>query len=776
MSTTPGLNVIALISGGKDSLYSILHCIRNGHRVVALANLHPPDSQQQGQQQQEDDMDSFMYQTIGHNIIPLYESALGIPLYRAPITGDAVDTARIYGNDSSSISTTRNEADETESLVPLLTRIKQDIPHANAVSAGAILSTYQRTRIENVAGRLGLVPLAWLWMYTELPRPVGSTPGSSGLLDDMAAVGCEARIIKAASGGLDEGSLWENVSSSDDGGAVRRRLEKAMRRFAVEDLEQAVLGEGGEYETLALDGPGFLWKKRIVVEDSDRGVRSTGGGVCYSTITKAKCVSKDTGQEDIKPEDIRRPARLDESFQRALEVLKGAGGGGAVQESVTLQSTCQPLPAIDSHTASDTNSWTIFNVTAPEAGSDAGAQMHGISAKLQDILSRGAASSNPTTDDIVFTTILLRSMKDFAPMNDIYVSLFSKPNPSARVTVACGECLPEGVQIMASFAIDLGARRLRRGLHVQSRSYWAPANIGPYSQAITVPCQPETPVESSGGLVFIAGQIPLDPPSMEIPRAGNGEEAWYEDFSLYATLSLQHLWRIGRATQVDWWLGGIAFLARDDAQHRIRTKAQLAHKLWQTMNKQEEEEEEEDADLDVWDIKHGLREDPRSTRRVQPLPNFERVDYNHNNYNNSDAQISTPMFGVEVEALPRESDIEWQALGTTCSGVTLATVDTADADTRIWRTRLNSSSTVFYTIGFGKSSSSSTTQKTLDERIDTVISELQCDVSTSHVTVYLAGGVGISRCRAQVVPCRSVWGEGGQEMAAVMTIRRLHPT
>ncbi|KAH2141994.1 hypothetical protein KXV68_007084, partial [Aspergillus fumigatus] len=43
---TPGLNVIALISGGKDSLYSILHCIRNGHKVVALANLYPSTSRQ----------------------------------------------------------------------------------------------------------------------------------------------------------------------------------------------------------------------------------------------------------------------------------------------------------------------------------------------------------------------------------------------------------------------------------------------------------------------------------------------------------------------------------------------------------------------------------------------------------------------------------------------------------------------------------------------------------------------------------------------------------
>ncbi|KAF4205759.1 hypothetical protein CNMCM5878_006552 [Aspergillus fumigatiaffinis] len=246
---TPGLNVIALISGGKDSLYSILHCIRNGHKVVALANLYPSTSKgagstaakdnhehehpkQEDEDEEKEDIDSFMYQTIGHSVIPLYEAALGIPLYRAPITGDAVDTSRIYRHnaadqmaDEPESSTEENKQhlqDETESLVPLLRRIQAAHPEANAVSAGAILSTYQRTRIENVASRLGLVPLAWLWQYPALPAPaersalsaVSSVVGDAGLLEDMAACGCEARIIKVASGGLDEGFLWGDVSSA----------------------------------------------------------------------------------------------------------------------------------------------------------------------------------------------------------------------------------------------------------------------------------------------------------------------------------------------------------------------------------------------------------------------------------------------------------------------------------------------------------------------------------------------------------------------------------
>ncbi|RMJ20677.1 hypothetical protein PHISP_08453, partial [Aspergillus sp. HF37] len=254
--TQANLNIIALISGGKDSLYTLLHCLRNGHRIVALANLYPAGKESEGQQEQirsrdrgrrndddddetdeEDDIDSFMYQTIGHSVIPQYEAALGVPLYRGRIVGGAVDAGRVYGGPpplphSSTPSRPCGDGaaddgeDETESLLPLLQRIKRAHPEANAVSAGAILSTYQRTRIEHVAARLDLVPLAWLWMYPTLPEPVErrgvGSAGDAGLLEDMAAAGCEARIIKVASGGLDEGFLWGDVSGRETG--LRRRL------------------------------------------------------------------------------------------------------------------------------------------------------------------------------------------------------------------------------------------------------------------------------------------------------------------------------------------------------------------------------------------------------------------------------------------------------------------------------------------------------------------------------------------------------------------------
>ena len=127
------LNVIALISGGKDSFFSILHCIHNNHRIVALAHLFPKDSSQ---------ANSYMYQTAGHNIIPHYRQALGLPLYRQPISGSAVNTDLDYEPGISSEGCPSGE-DETESLVFLLETVKADIPEANAVCSGAI-GTYHR--------------------------------------------------------------------------------------------------------------------------------------------------------------------------------------------------------------------------------------------------------------------------------------------------------------------------------------------------------------------------------------------------------------------------------------------------------------------------------------------------------------------------------------------------------------------------------------------------------------------------------------------------------
>ena len=81
-------------------------------------------------------------------------------------------------------------------------------------------------------------------------------------------------------------------------------------------------------------------------------------------------------------------------------------------------------------------------------------------------------------------------MSLFAPANAVYLSYFGTSPPS-RATVAVP--LPAGQRVKTE-VVGFDDRPLkgdakvggRQALHVQSLSYWAPANIGPYSQAIIV--------------------------------------------------------------------------------------------------------------------------------------------------------------------------------------------------------------------------------------------------------------------------------------------------
>lgn len=81
-------------------------------------------------------------------------------------------------------------------------------------------------------------------------------------------------------------------------------------------------------------------------------------------------------------------------------------------------------------------------------------------------------------------SIFLSSIDIFLAVNSVYSTFFGV-SPPARACVSVD--LPEGTRVkldcLAFFEHEFGARQ---ALHVQGLSYWAPANIGPYSQAITV--------------------------------------------------------------------------------------------------------------------------------------------------------------------------------------------------------------------------------------------------------------------------------------------------
>lgn len=136
------MRVVGLVSGGKDSVYSLLECVRLGHTLVAIANLYPAPRPPDGAP--ADELDSFMFQTVGAEVVTGLADCLGVPLFRIATRGKAAQRAVAYVTPSDAAN------DEVEDLYRLLACVQARVPGVEAVSSGAILSNYQRVRVENV--------------------------------------------------------------------------------------------------------------------------------------------------------------------------------------------------------------------------------------------------------------------------------------------------------------------------------------------------------------------------------------------------------------------------------------------------------------------------------------------------------------------------------------------------------------------------------------------------------------------------------------------------
>jgi diphthine-ammonia ligase len=242
------MKYLALLSGGKDSCYNVLKAEQEGHTLVCLANLCPPEGA-------GEEMNSFMYQSAAHGIIPQMAECFGVPLIRRAITGKAVCQNLDYEVDT-------EEVDEVEDLYLLLAEIVEKYPEIKGVSCGAILSTYQRLRVENVCNRLGLTPLTYLWQMDR-----------SQLLDELCDHQFEVILVKVAGAGLDPYKHLGKTLSS-----LKPQLYNLHHKLGLD-----LCGEGGEYESLVLDCPLFRKSgKRLKIlcgqlrHHAKRGSTSTG--------------------------------------------------------------------------------------------------------------------------------------------------------------------------------------------------------------------------------------------------------------------------------------------------------------------------------------------------------------------------------------------------------------------------------------------------------------------------------------------------------------------
>lgn len=518
-----------MVSGGKDSCYNMMQCVGAGHTLVALANLQP---------QHKDELDSYMYQTVGHQGIDLYAEAMGLPLYREVISGTAVNQGKIYRP---------TDDDEVEDMYRLLARIKGEMD-IEAVAVGAILSDYQRIRVENVCRRLGLVSLAYLWRRNQ-----------KELLQEMITSNVEAIIIKVACLGLDP-NIHLGMSIRD----IQPHLLLMQEKYGLN-----VCGEGGEYETFTLDCP--LFKKRLVIDEkelivcSDDSVAPAGYlnlKVHLEPKTQETAIElpptvknaldyvndlSDTVFSDLSDielsetelESIEKLEKEEKKKHKELNPLLNTQDSVDTDQNDSVESIGYNYdmhehreihPVLDhSSIYGNSHGWYYIGGIVGE-GVDTAMATKDAMKKLINLLT----SQDMRLEDVCSVNIYMRDMGDYAALNEVYVDAFNFVNPPTRVCVQCP--LPDDVGLILDAVAHKsssqnydpdGNSKERVTMHVQGISHWAPANIGPYSQAVKV-----------GEVIGTCGQIALVPGSMQLLDGGARRQC---------ALALRHLTRVVRA-------------------------------------------------------------------------------------------------------------------------------------------------------------------------------------------------------------------------------------
>lgn len=227
----PSVKVGALFSGGKDSTYALYTAQQMGWEVSSLLTLVPRNPA------------SHMYHVPNIHLVPILSDCLGIPLVQREADS--------------------GETNELEALKSLLKIVEID-----GVVTGAIESEYQKARIDRVCHELGLRTFSPLWRRRQ-----------ADLLDDYLTAGFRVLIVGVAAEGLDSTWLGRELDHQ-----AKEQLLALHKKHGLSPC-----GEGGEYESLVLDGPNF--HRRLQVIESRTEWNGTSGQL---NITKAEAVEKDS--------------------------------------------------------------------------------------------------------------------------------------------------------------------------------------------------------------------------------------------------------------------------------------------------------------------------------------------------------------------------------------------------------------------------------------------------------------------------------------------------
>ena len=202
------MNVAILFSGGKDSTMAVYAALEAKEDVKYLLSMKSKNDE------------SYMFHVPNIHVTDLLSEALDIPIM--------------------SVETDGVKEEELEDLKAAFLDLK-DLG-VEAIYTGALYSVYQKSRIEKLGDDVGLKIISPYWHVDELEY-----------MRKIVSLDFKIMICGVAAWGLDES--WLGRIIDDD---TIDELVRLNEKYHVD-----IAFEGGEAETLAIDGP--IFKKRIEI-------------------------------------------------------------------------------------------------------------------------------------------------------------------------------------------------------------------------------------------------------------------------------------------------------------------------------------------------------------------------------------------------------------------------------------------------------------------------------------------------------------------------------
>ena len=226
------MNSAVLFSGGKDSTMACYEAIKNGDSISYLLSMESENDE------------SYMFHIPNIHLTELIAEAMDIPIIKANTKG--------------------LKEEELVDLKENLEILKNK--GVEAIYTGALFSVYQKSRIDKICEDLGLKSISPLWNVDE-----------EEYMKMIVDLGFEVIITGVFAYGLDESWLGRKI----DYNAIDE-LNEIKDKYKIN-----IAFEGGEAETLVVDGP--IFKKRIEIEDAEK-IWNNDNGIFH--VKKAYLIDK----------------------------------------------------------------------------------------------------------------------------------------------------------------------------------------------------------------------------------------------------------------------------------------------------------------------------------------------------------------------------------------------------------------------------------------------------------------------------------------------------